>query len=84
MIGSAWSDGCKAVFVDSMPPSKINIVSGAGDSWDSAFLFGHLMNFTDEEKLCFANLVAFLYLENVYGDQPSLLDILDYIYNSYL
>jgi ribokinase len=83
VIGSAWSDGCKIVFVNSIPPSKINIVSGAGDSWNSAFLFGHLLNFTDEEKLCFANLVAFLYLENIYNDPPSLLDIVNYIYNNY-
>lgn len=83
MIGSVWSDGCKIVFVNSIPPSKINIVSGAGDSWDSAFLFGHLLNFTDEEKLCFANLFAFLYLENAYNDAPSLHDIVNYICNHY-
>ncbi len=83
MVGSVWSDGCKTVFVNSIPPSKINIVSGAGDSWDSAFLFGHLLDFTDEERLCFANLFAFLYLENVYDDAPSLLDIVDYICNNY-
>lgn len=83
MIGSVWSDGCKTVFVNSIPPSKINIVSGAGDSWDSAFLFGHLLDFTDEERLCFANLFAFLYLENVYNDAPSLFDIVNYIYNYY-
>ncbi|MDP8907324.1 MAG: carbohydrate kinase family protein [Thermoproteota archaeon] len=84
MIGSVWSDGCKIVFVNSIPPSKINIVSGAGDSWDSAFLFGHLLDFTDEERLCFANLFAFLYLENVYNDAPSLLDIVNYIRNYYI
>lgn len=83
MMGSVWSDGCKTVFVNSIPPSKINIVSGAGDSWDSAFLFGHLLDFTDEERLCFANLFAFLYLENVYNDAPSLFDIVNYIYNYY-
>ncbi|MEJ7641813.1 MAG: carbohydrate kinase family protein [Candidatus Nitrosocosmicus sp.] len=84
MMGSVWSDGCKIVFVNSIPPSKINIVSGAGDSWDSAFLFGHLLGFTDEERLCFANLFAFLYLENVYNDAPSLLDIVNYICNYYV
>jgi ribokinase len=83
MIGSVWSDGCKTVFVNSIPPSKINIVSGAGDSWDSAFLFGHLLDFTDEERLCFANLFAFLYLENAYNDAPSLFDIVNYICNYY-
>ena len=82
-MGSVWSNGKNAVFVKSIPPSKINIVSGAGDSWDSAFLFGHLLNFTNEEKLCFANLFAFLYLENSYNDPPSLQDIVNYIHDNY-
>jgi ribokinase len=84
VIGSVLSNGCNTVFVNAIPPSKINIVSGAGDSWDSAFLFGHLLNFTIEEKLCFANLFAFLYLENFYNDSPSLQNIINYIYNYYL
>lgn len=83
MIGSVLSDGFKTVFVNAISPSKINIVSGAGDSWDSAFLFGHLLKFTIEEKLCFANLFAFLYLENSYNDPPSLQNIVDYISNYY-
>jgi ribokinase len=82
-MGSVWSNGKNAIFVKSIPPSKINIVSGAGDSWDSAFLFGHLLNFTNEEKLCFANLFAFLYLENSYNDPPSLQDIVNYIHDNY-
>ena len=57
-MGSVLSNGYNSVFVKSIPPSKIEIVSGAGDSWDAAFLFGHLLNFTNEEKLCFANLVC--------------------------
>ena len=83
MIGSVLSNGCNTVFVNAIPPSKINVVSGAGDSWDSAYLFGHLLNFTNEEKLCFANLVAFLYLENFYNDSPSLQNTINYIYNYY-
>ena len=82
-MGSVWSNGKSVVFVDSISPSKIDIVSGAGDSWDSAFLFGHLLNFTNEEKLCFANLFAFLYLENFYNDPPALQDIVDYIHDNY-
>ena len=83
VMGSVWSNGENTVFVNSISPSKINIVSGAGDSWDSAFLFGHLLNFTNEEKLCFANLFAFLYLENYYNDPPALQDIVNYIHDNY-
>ena len=83
VMGSVWSNGENTVFVNSISPSKIDIVSGAGDSWDSAFLFGHLLNFTNEEKLCFANLFAFLYLENYYNDPPALQDIVNYIHDNY-
>ncbi len=83
IMGSVWSNGKNAVFAKSITPSRINIVSGAGDSWDSAFLFGHLLNFTNEEKLCFANLFACLYLENFYNDPPSLQDIVNYIHDKY-
>ncbi len=79
MMGSVLSNGMDAVFVNSIRPSKINIVSGAGDSWDSAFLFGHLLGFSNEEKLCFANLFASLYIENIYYDSPSLRDVIFYI-----
>ncbi len=79
--GSVWSDGSRSCFMDSIPPSKIRIVSGAGDSWDSAFLFGQLLGFTVEEKLCFANLYASLYVENLYGDCPSLKDVITHLKN---
>jgi ribokinase len=82
-IGSVLSDGFNTIFVNALSPSNINIVSGAGDSWDAAFLFAHLLKFTIEEKLCFANLFAFLYLENFYNDPPSLQNIIDYIGNYY-
>lgn len=79
MMGSVLSNGIDAVFVNSVRPSIINIVSGAGDSWDSAFLFGHLLGFSNEEKLCFANLFASIYIENIYHDSPSLRDVIFYI-----
>jgi len=79
--GSVWSDGSSSCFRESIPPSKIRMVSGAGDSWDSAFLFGQLLGFTVEEKLCFANLYASLYVENLYGDCPSLKDVVSHLKN---
>lgn len=82
--GSAFSDGFRSFFVNSIPPSCINILSGAGDSWDSAFLFGHLYEFSLVEKLCFANLVASLYVEDLYDGFPSLSDLVNYIQSKYL
>lgn len=82
--GSAFSDGFRSLFVNSIPPSCVNILSGAGDSWDAAFLFGHLYEFSLVEKLCFANLVASLYVEDLYDGFPSLPDLVNYIQSKYL
>jgi ribokinase len=67
------------LFVASIIPSRINIVSGAGDSWDAGFMFGQLVGFEDKEKLCFANLLASLHVENLFNDDPSLTEVIDYI-----
>ncbi len=81
--GSAISDGHESLFVDSIVPSKIDIVSGAGDSWDAGFIFGHLYGFTTIEKICFANLLSSLHVGNLFGDNPSLSEIIDYIKSNY-
>ena len=81
--GAAISDGHESLFVDSIVPSKIDIVSGAGDSWDAAFIFGHLYGFTTIEKICFANLLSSLHVGNLFGDNPSLSEIIDYIESTY-
>ncbi len=81
--GSAISDGQESLFVNSIVPSKIDIVSGAGDSWDAGFIFGHLYGFTTIEKICFGNLLSSLHVGNLFGDNPSLSEIIDYIKSSY-
>jgi ribokinase len=81
--GSAISDGQESLFVNSIVPSKIDIVSGAGDSWDAGFIFGHLYGFTTIEKICFANLLSSLHVGNPFGDNPSLSEIINYIKSSY-
>jgi ribokinase len=81
--GSVISNGHESLFVDSIVPSKIDIVSGAGDSWDAGFIYGHLFGFTTIEKICFANLLSSLHVGNLFGDNPSLSEIIDYIKSSY-
>jgi ribokinase len=81
--GSIISNGHESLFVDSIVPSKIDIVSGAGDSWDAGFIYGHLFGFTTMEKICFANLLSSLHVGNLFGDNPSLSEIIDYIKSSY-
>lgn len=72
-------DAKNVLFVASILPSKISIVSGAGDSWDAGFMFGQLVGFKDLEKLCFANFLASLHVENLFGDDPSLAQVIDHI-----
>ena len=81
--GSVLSNGHESLFVESIVPSKIDIVSGAGDSWDAGFIYGHLFGFTTMEKICFANLLSSLHVGNLFGDNPSLSEIIDYIKSSY-
>jgi len=81
--GSVISNGHETLFVDSIVPSKIDIVSGAGDTWDAGFIYGHLFGFTTMEKICFANLLSSLHVGNLFGDNPSLSEIIDYIKSSY-
>jgi ribokinase len=81
--GSVISDGHESLFVDSIVPSKIDIITGAGDSWDAGFIFGQLFGFTTIEKICFANLLSSLHVGNVFGDNPSLSEIINYIKSSY-
>jgi ribokinase len=69
----------KVLFTSAIFPSKIDLVSGAGDSWDAGFMFGHLHRFEDIEKLCFANLLASLHIENLFKDDPSLCQVIDHI-----
>lgn len=77
--GSILADNNGVVFVGSFTPSSMNIISGAGDSWDAGFMFGELLRFEKEEKLAFANLLAMLHIENSEGDDPTLHKVIGYI-----
>lgn len=81
--GSVISNGHETLFVDSIVPSKIDIVSGAGDAWDAGFIYSHLFGFTTMEKICFANLLSSLHVGNLFGDNPSLSEIIDYLKSNY-
>lgn len=77
--GSMLADNNGVTFVSSITPSAINIVSGAGDSWDAGFIFGELAGFSSEQKLAFANLLAMLHIENFGGDDPTLQQVIQYL-----
>jgi ribokinase len=56
---------------------KARRLTGAGDVWDAASIYGRLKSFSDSKRLKFANTAAGLYLTAVRLSPPGLGDILD-------
>ena len=52
-------------------------LTGAGDVWNAASIYGRVKNFGDSERLKFANAAASLYLTAATPSPPALGDILD-------
>jgi ribokinase len=54
-------------------------LTGAGDVWDAASIYGRVKNFSDSRRLRFANAAAGLYLTASSPSPPELGDILDFL-----
>ena len=65
--------------IPSLQLSKIYRVTGAGDTWNAGNLFAELLNFDDDERLLFANLVAGCYIASPDPIQPNLEKIISFI-----
>lgn len=50
-------------------------VTGAGDLWDAGDVIGHLLRFTTDERLRFANACAYIYLSSGRFRPPNLSDV---------
>lgn len=59
--------------------SKVYRATGAGDAWNAGNLFAELLNFNDDERLLFANLVAGCYISSPDPIHPSLEKIISFI-----
>jgi ribokinase len=63
-IGAGWSNGNETVFVPAFNV-QARTLTGAGDSWDSANIIGHLSKeISVIERLTFSNAFASLYVKN--------------------
>jgi sugar/nucleoside kinase (ribokinase family) len=73
--GSFTSDGGEVTAVRTRPiiPRRL---TGAGDVWDAGSIYGRLKNFTDSDRLRFANTAASLYLTAADPSPPKLGDVL--------
>ena len=65
--------------IPSIQLSKICRITGAGDAWNAGNLFAELLNFDDDERLLFANLVAGCYIASSDPIHPSLEEIISFI-----
>ena len=58
---------------------KICRSTGAGDTWNAGNLFAELLNFKDDERLLFANLVAGYYVSSFEPIHPNIEKIIHFI-----
>ncbi len=65
--------------IPSLQLSEIYRATGAGDTWNAGNLFAELLNFNDDERLLFANLVAGYYISSPDPIHPSLKKIISFI-----
>lgn len=78
--GAAWSNGKTSVFFPSFECDVKNI-TGAGDCWDAANIFGYLSNLPPSERLQFSNAYASLYIGNPELEPPSLNEVIKFLEN---
>lgn len=60
-LGAAWSNGNDSVFNPSIK-TEIKMMTGAGDSWDAADIFGYVAGLPPKDRLYFANLYTSLFI----------------------
>jgi hypothetical protein len=58
--------------------------TGAGDSWNAANIFAHILKLSAAERLLFANAMAGYYAVSVAGKQASLEELIEFIENTAL
>ncbi|MDG6228759.1 MAG: carbohydrate kinase family protein [Candidatus Thermoplasmatota archaeon] len=61
----------KQVCVDTVPLLKVYRATGAGDVWNAGNIIGELLDFSFEQRLAFANLVAACYISKKEPIPPS-------------
>ena len=55
------------------------IATGAGDIWDSGNIAGYMLDFTDEQRLGFANACAALYISKDNYEPPTRQDVMHFL-----
>ncbi|MGI9009659.1 MAG: PfkB family carbohydrate kinase [Nitrososphaeraceae archaeon] len=79
--GSIWSDGNNSFFVSAFETNVVNL-TGAGDCWDSGYIFSTLAGLKIEERLLFANAFASLYVGNRDAEPPNMEKVVKFLENN--
>ena len=75
-IGAAWSNGKETSFAHAIKVEARNL-TGAGDYWDAADIFGYLAGFDTTERLVFSNACASLYIRNPYFEPVTIKEVFE-------
>ena len=75
--GAAWSDGFRTDFISSEKDIDIEILTGAGDSWDAAYVLGDMISLTKRECLLFANIFASIYISTQNREKITLPSVVE-------
>ncbi len=69
----------KYTVIPTLNLSRIYRSTGAGDAWNAGDIFAELLDFDDDERLLFANLVAGYYISSPEPVHPTLEKIIEFI-----
>ncbi|KYK23073.1 hypothetical protein AYK25_06840 [Thermoplasmatales archaeon SM1-50] len=67
--------------IPTIPLSMVNRLTGAGDAWNAANIFGDLLGFADDERLLFANIAAGQYISSPDVIHSTIDMVINYIKN---
>ena len=73
-----WTDGrqIESAYTFNVTP---NIFTGAGDSWDAAYIIGCLLDMEERDKLIISNAYAAQYISNGLCEPPGIYDLINYL-----
>ena len=79
--GSIWSDGNDSFFASAFETNVVNL-TGAGNCWDSGYIFSTLAGLKIEERLLFANAFASLYVGSPDAEPPTIEKVVNFLENN--
>jgi len=73
------SIGNTTTIIATIPDLQVIRTTGAGDAWNAANIFGELLEFPNDERLLFSNILAGIYISSSEALHPTIDMIIDFI-----